>query len=57
MLLFIPDSQDDVYPLLRLSISTPNSIWPIFFYNLCQNNLKIEQMHKRVHIHKRFSYE
>ena len=29
-LLSIPDSPEDVYPLLRLSISTPNSIWPFF---------------------------
>ena len=49
----IQDPPENVYPLLRLSISTTNSIWPIFFFkNVCQNNLNIEYF-----IKCRFSYD
>ena len=43
---------EDVYLLLHLPILIPNSIWQICFYNVCQNNLKIEYF-----IHKRFGYD
>ena len=32
---------EDVYPLLRLSISAPFSIWLSLLKKVCQNNLKI----------------
>lgn len=40
----IPESPEDVYPLLRLSISTPISVWLIFVLKkVCQNILKIDK--------------
>ena len=41
MLLSIPGSPEDVYPLLRLSISTQNIIWLIFRKKVCQNKIDL----------------